>query len=240
MENKKDNSIKILGALIALGLIVGGFFIFKGLKSFSDKDRVVEVRGLSEKEIAVNYANIKIKYSVGDNDMQSLLKTIERNNTIIVNFIKGRGLTDNEITIGVPIIKDKQNSEYGNDNAGKGYRYYSSVTISIISNKVQKVRDIEQSQFALFKEGITLKKDEYDDESTKSVYTFTKLNDIKPKMIEESIANAKIAAEQFSKNSKSKLSGIKSASQGQFEIIPTDNPLKVKIRVVSTIDFFLK
>lgn len=239
MENKKNLNFITLGLCIGLGLIIGGFCIYKGLKSFSDKDRVITVRGLSEKEINVDYANIKISYTVGTNDMQELLNAIEQNNSKIVSFIKSKGLSDNEITIGVPIIKDKKNNEYGSDNLAKSFRYYSSVTISIISNKVSQVRNIEQSQFELLKQGITLKKDEYD-ENNKSIYTFTKLNSIKPQMIEESIKNAKIAADQFSKNSNSKIDGIKSASQGQFEIIPTDNPLKVKIRVVSTIDFFVK
>ena len=51
MENKKELSTIIVGLLIAISLMFLGYFIYKGLKSFSDKDRVVTVKGLAEKEI---------------------------------------------------------------------------------------------------------------------------------------------------------------------------------------------
>lgn len=228
----------IIGICVSISLLFVGYFIYKGLKTFSDKERVVSVRGLSEMIVDADYANLKIKYTEGDNDMQSLLNKIEENNNKIVSFIKSNGLTDSEINLGVPVIKDKKNTEYNNNYSSNSLRYYCEETITIQSNKVENVRKIELSQFDLYKQGITLSQSSYEYEGD-SKYTFTKLNDIKPKMIEESTNNARIAGEQFSKNSKSKLGGIKSAYQGQFEITPTENPLKLKVRVVSSISYFL-
>jgi hypothetical protein len=228
----------IIGICVSISLLFVGYFIYKGLKTFSDKERVVSVRGLSEMTVDADYANLKIKYTEGDNDMQSLLNKIEENNNKIVSFIKSNGLTDSEINLGVPVIKDKKNTEYNNNYSSNSLRYYCEETITIQSNKVENVRKIELSQFDLYKQGITLSQSSYEYEGD-SKYTFTKLNDIKPKMIEESTNNARIAGEQFSKNSKSKLGGIKSAYQGQFEITPTENPLKLKVRVVSSISYFL-
>ncbi|MDD2576576.1 MAG: SIMPL domain-containing protein [Bacteroidales bacterium] len=238
MEKNKQLSIIIIGICVSISLLFVGFFIYKGLKTFSDKERVVSVRGLSEMIVDADYANLKIKYTEGDNDMQSLLNKIEDNNNKIVSFIKSNGLTDSEINLGVPVIKDKKNTEYNNNYSSNSLRYYCEETITIQSNKVENVRKIELSQFDLYKQGITLSQSSYEYEGD-SKYTFTKLNDIKPKMIEESTNNARIAGEQFSKNSKSKLGGIKSAYQGQFEITPTENPLKLKVRVVSSISYFL-
>jgi hypothetical protein len=48
MENKSLSKTVILGTSLFLGLLLLGFFIFKGLKTFSDKDRVVTVKGLAE------------------------------------------------------------------------------------------------------------------------------------------------------------------------------------------------
>lgn len=238
MEKNKQLSIIIIEICVSISLLFVGFFIYKGLKTFSDKERVVSVRGLSEMIVDSDYANLKIKYTEGDNDMQSLLNKIEDNNNKIVSFIKSNGLTDSEINLGVPVIKDKKNTEYNNNYSSNSLRYYCEETITIQSNKVENVRKIELSQFDLYKQGITLSQSSYEYEGD-SKYTFTKLNDIKPKMIEESTNNARIAGEQFSKNSKSKLGGIKSAYQGQFEITPTENPLKLKVRVVSSISYFL-
>jgi len=70
---------------------------------------------------------------------------------------------------------------------------------------------------------------------------FTKLNDIKPVMIEEATKNARTVAEKFSQDSKSKLGRIRSASQGQFSIDDRDSntPFIKKVRVVSTIQYYL-
>jgi hypothetical protein len=78
-------------------------------------------------------------------------------------------------------------------------------------------------------------------------YMFTKLNDIKPEMIAAATANAREAAEQFARDSKSKLGKIRHASQGMFTIASRDavlswdegQQIEKKVRVVSTIEYFL-
>lgn len=236
----KNINLNVSFGSLAIAIIILGLFVYKGLKSFADKERTVTVKGLSERTVDADYANLTIQYAVGGNEMNSVLKDIEDNNKKIKDFAVSKGLSENEITINVPAIKDKKNQEYGGEQ-NITYRYYATVKITFISNKVQSVRNVEINQFELFKEGINLiKQDEYYYEGNKQTYTFTKLNDIKPDMIKESITNAKKSADEFALSSKSKIKDIKSAHQGQFEIIPTDNPLKVKLRVVSTIEYFLK
>lgn len=236
----KELSLKISVVSLAVAIVIAGFFIYKGLRSFADKERIVTVRGLSERIVDVDNANLVISYAVGGNEMSEVLKEIEQNNKKIKDFVIAKGLTEKEISINVPNIKDKRNQEYGNEY-NITYRYYATVKITLISNKVSIVRDIEMNQFDLFKEGVNLiKNDYYYDGEYNRTYSFTKLNDIKPDMIKESIKNAKKAADEFAQSSNSKIKNIKSAYQGQFEITSTDDPLKVKVRVVSTINYFVK
>ena len=49
-------------------------------------------------------------------------------------------------------------------------------------------------------------------------FEFTGLNDIKPEMIAEATKNARLAAEQFARDSGSKVGKIKNATQGLFSI----------------------
>jgi hypothetical protein len=53
-------------------------------------------------------------------------------------------------------------------------------------------------------------------------FIFTGLNKLKPQMIAEATARARESAEQFAKDSRSDIGGIRSASQGVFEILPRD------------------
>lgn len=236
----KELSLKISVVSLAVAIVIAGFFIYKGLRSFADKERIVTVRGLSERIVDVDNANLVISYAVGGNEMSEVLKEIEQNNKKIKDFVIAKGLTEKEISVNVPNIKDKKNQEYGGEY-NITYRYYATVKITLISNKVSIVRDIEMNQFDLFKEGVNLiKNDYYYEGENNRTYSFTKLNDIKPDMIKESIKNARKAADEFAQSSNSKIKNIKSAYQGQFEITSTDDPLKVKVRVVSTINYFVK
>jgi hypothetical protein len=72
-------------------------------------------------------------------------------------------------------------------------------------------------------------------------YIFTRLNDVKPEMIEEATKKAREVAEKFASDSQSSLGNIKRASQGQFSISARDkNNLHIKkVRVVSTVEYYL-
>ena len=76
---------------------------------------------------------------------------------------------------------------------------------------------------------------------TATEYLFTRLNEVKPSMVEEATMKAREVAEKFAIDSKSKLGKIKSARQGQFPISNRDknNPHIKKVRVVSTVEYYL-
>ena len=81
-------------------------------------------------------------------------------------------------------------------------------------------------------------------------YTFTKLNNIKPAMVAEATRDARASAQQFAKDSDTSVGGIKQATQGYFSVEArdgdsgggwgvSDTPFK-KVRVVTTVDFYLR
>ena len=90
----------------------------------------------------------------------------------------------------------------------------------------------------LGKKGIVLNQNNY---QANVEYIFTRLNEVKPMMIEEATTKAREVAEKFAKDSQSVLGKIKRASQGQFSISARDrnNPHIKKLRVVSTVEYYL-
>lgn len=232
-------NFKTEATLICIGLVICGFLIGKGIKSFADKDRTVYVKGLSEKIVDANHGSLKISYTTGGNDMQGLLNEIDANNSKILALVKSKGLKESDVTIGVPNITDKKNTEYENNYVGNSFRYYASVSLTIVSDNAKAIREVEMAQSSLLKEGINIRQSDYYD-ATSAQYNFTNINELKPEMLKEAAANAKKSAKELSANTGSKISSIKSASQGTFEIERTENPLKLKVRVVSTIEYFLR
>ena len=225
-------------AIVALGLFLLGICIRAGINDFKDKDRVVSVKGLAEMEVPANKVTWPLMFKDLGDDLPTLYYNTKAKNNIIVNFLKLKGITEKEISISAPEIIDMQAERYTGNNTSP-YRYNITSVITVTSEKVDKVRSLMAEQSELLKQGIALTGGDYRYNVT---YDFTKLNEIKPQMIENATKNARIAAEKFAKDSDSNLGKIKTANQGQFSIVDRDanTPYIKSVRVVTTVDYYLQ
>jgi hypothetical protein len=223
--------------IIASGLFLMGLFLKNGLDGFSNKDRVVNVKGLAEMEVMANKVTWPLMYKEIGNDLTSLYNKINNTNKTIIDFLKENGIDDNEISINAPEIIDLNADRYNTNNSP--YRYNVTEIITVTSSKVHLVRKIIGEQSELLKQGIAITGGDY---MYRVNYEYTDLNSIKPSMIEEATKNARAAGEKFASDSDSKIGKIKRASQGQFSITDRDEftPYIKKIRVVTTIDYYLE
>lgn len=230
-------SWKLEAIIIAIGMLVMGYFIKQGLDSFSSRDRVVNVKGLAEMEVPANKVTWPLMYKDLGNDLPALYNKINSTNQAILTFLKEKGITENEITINAPEIIDMQAERYNNNQAP--FRYNVTSVITVTSNQVGLVRKLISEQSELLKQGIAITGGDYRYNVT---YDFTKLNEVKPQMIEEATKNARAAGQKFAKDSDSELGEIKRAYQGQFTIEDRDanTPYIKRIRVVTTIDYSLE
>lgn len=228
---------KTEAALLAIGLIILGTQIQKGINNFVEKDRIVTVKGLAEMEVPANKVTWPLMYKEVGNDLTALYNRINATNTAIVEFLKKKGITEEEISINAPEIIDMQAERYVGEN--KTYRYNVTTVITVTSAKVDLVRNLISEQSELLKQGIAITGGDY---RYQIQYDYTSLNEIKPKMIEEATKNAREAALKFAKDSDSELGKIRRASQGQFSIDNRDanTPYIKRIRVVTTIDYLLE
>ncbi|MCM1451374.1 MAG: SIMPL domain-containing protein [Clostridium sp.] len=227
----------VSAAIVAVGLLALGLCLRSGLVSFTDNSRVVEVRGLCEREMPADKVIWPLQYNLMGNDLPMLYRQIESNNKIVTDFLTGNGISASEYSIGAPNVNDMQSNSYSSNNAP--YRYNITMTITVASDKVDQVRALINRQGELLKEGVSLVTGNWD---ARIVYEFTKLNDIKPEMIAEATKNARAAAEKFAEDSGSKIGKIKNARQGQFSIEDRDNytPYIKNIRVVTSINYYIE
>ena len=237
-----DNRFKYVGEalILAIGLFLAGGAISKGIVKFKEMDRTVTAKGLSEKEVKANKAIWPLKFKELGNDPSGIYDCIEKDTRIIVEFLKKNGITDEEISLAPPVMVDQQaNMSYSNEMVR--YRYKANCVVTVVSKNVDLVRSLVSKQASLMLEGVTIVGNEYGEDSPVS-YEFTGLNEIKPSMIAESLKNARSAADEFAKNSGSEIGKMRTASQGYFEVDDLDEntPQIKKVRVVSTVEYYLK
>jgi len=235
-ENTKTSAL-IFGAFIFLGLVSLGYLLSSAAIKFKEYERAVTAKGLSEREYEADIVIWPIQFTQASNDLPELYNSIESNTSNIKKYLVNKGIEPNEISISSPAITDKSAQQYGN-NAKVEFRYTALQTVTVYSKNVKGVREVMSTLSELGKQGIVFTGGDY---QTQPEYLFTRLNEVKPEMIEEATRNAREVAQKFAADSESRLGKIKSASQGQFSINPRDknNPHIKKVRVVSTVVYYL-
>ncbi|MBY0416785.1 MAG: SIMPL domain-containing protein [Pararheinheimera sp.] len=217
-------------------VVAGSAILANSLIEFRAMERVVQVKGLSERDVAADTVIWPIKFNEVDNNLTTLVATVERKNEQIQAFLKLQGFSQKEINVALPQIVDRQTGYY--DPNANQMRYTASSTVTVYSSNVDLVHQAMAKLLELSKTGIAIAGQDYD---SKPEFIFSGLNEIKPDMIAEATHNAREVATKFAADSDSKLGKIKTASQGQFSITDRDSntPYIKKVRVVATVDYYL-
>ncbi|WP_257296538.1 SIMPL domain-containing protein [Endozoicomonas sp. YOMI1] len=230
-------SALILGISVFLGLSCLGYLLANAAIEYKQYERSVTVKGLSEGEYQADVVIWPIQFSAADNDLKSLYRTLENNIDRIREFLEKSGIAAEDISLMSPDITDNSANQYGSSSRPE-FRYTALQTITVYSRHIEAVRSVMGKLSDLGREGIVFTGGNY---GSQPEYLFTRLNDVKPEMIEEATRKAREVAEKFASDSQSELGKIKRASQGQFSINDRDrnNPHIKKVRVVATIEYYL-
>lgn len=237
MQQGSKSSALILGAGIFLGLAVLGLLLADAALKFKQLDRRITVKGLAEREVQANIVIWPIQFADANNDLQAIYRSVEANTQKIVSFLVNKGLKPDEISFSTPQIADKSAHQYAGSPRPE-FRYSAIQTVTVYSKNISLARSVMRQMSELGKSGIAFTGDSY---QAQTEYLYTELNEIKPAMIEEATRKAREVAEKFASDSASRLGKIKRASQGQFSIAARDNnnPHIKKVRVVSTVEYYL-
>lgn len=225
---------QIWSILIGIGIALSGYFIYCGMDGFATKDRYVTARGLSERQVLADKAVWTISFEITGNQIEYLYEALEPKKEALVNFLKSNGINDEEIVFAPSTATDRSTWYEWEKKKDSMHRYELTGHMTIVSKDVEKVRQLQLRQLDLLHSGVIL-------ENSYISYEYTGLNELKPEMVEEATRNARIVASKFAEDADCKLGSIKSARQGQFEVESDEvMPHMRKVRVVTTIEYFLK
>lgn len=205
----------------------------------------IVVKGSSERPVVADKATWNIGFSVAGNNLEEINKKILNDTENVKLFLKKFDLKEEEINLGQLSFVDNETKEYRDQNQTN--RFIITQNIFVQTNNVNALERASRSLTELIKEGVSLKNDIG---SNRPIYEFTGIDGIKNSMIEEATKKAKSSAEQFAKDSGSRVGKIKKANQGAIVISPKnvaadyDSGEKFErekvVRVVTTIEYWLK
>jgi uncharacterized protein len=245
-ELRTSSGLLVAALVIATGIAVGGFLAGHGVARVRLGDRSVVVRGVSEREAKADLAIWPLRLSIADDDLGRANVALERSLAQVRAFLQANGLggPGTEIVIQDFSVQDARTQGGYQGNAS---RFVIRQTLVVRSTDVVNVQAASQRVADLVRDGVVLTSGQ-EWGGGGPTYVFTSLNALKPPMIAEATAEARKGAEQFARDSQSRLSGIRRATQGYFEIQPRDQAPGISqesqvvktIRVVTTVEYGLR
>ena len=205
------------------------------------------MKGVAEREVRADLALWPLRLVAGDNTLTSAQARITYGVREVRAFLRRNGITD---TANVELQGYEVTDAYANqfrsaDEVTNRYVIHQTVMVrsdhpDIVAAAAQRVNELVDAGVVISSGG------EYG--SGGPTFLFTGLNALKPQMIAEATARAREGAEQFARDSRASLGGIRRATQGMFEILPRDqapgveegSQLAKTVRVVSTVEYFLR
>jgi hypothetical protein len=236
MDDTKGLHLPLSALLVAIGLAAGGYFIGHGLLEARAADRYVTVKGLAEREVKADLVIWPLRYAVTADDLATLQRLSDESEGKVRAFLTSHFAGD-DISVSAPQIQDR-NAQGMSDRGGNLQRYVAEVVVTLRTNRIDEVRKANELLGELVKAGVAL----VQNYESRTQFSYTGLDKVKPDMIAAATRDARQAAEQFAKDSGSKVGSIRNAQQGYFSIEDRDafSPEYKQIRVVTTVQFFLE
>ena len=238
------NESPLRTVVLALAIVVAGFLIAGGIQRFRIADRYVTVKGVAERDVEADIAIWPLRFTAANNDLALARQKIEADRRSVIRFLARYGVDSSAVTLQRYEVTDDEANPYRGGNRAPN-RFIVSMTLVARSTEPHKLAAASQAVGELISANVVLQSGDYSGGPT---YVFTKLNDLKPAVLAEATRNAREAAGEFAKESKTSVGSIRRASQGVFEILPRDPApgiaegaqIQKTLRVVATMDYYLR
>jgi hypothetical protein len=241
--------------ILSLGIFGAGFCVGKALYHFRVIQPSVTVKGLAERDVRSDLGIWEIDYREVGNNLTEINQRLQHDQTVVMEFLKQRGLKADEIQIRPVKVEDRLANVYSDTTKAAGNdRFVVTTGLRVRSTNVNLIQTLNQEVNLLLQQGLTLTLDVIEPNPNPSYY-FTQLDALRPEMLAEATKSARLVAQQFANDSGTKLGSIQRANQGVFQIMGRDTStmsadwntnqsalgsIDKKVRLVTTIDYQLK
>ncbi|MEY3085715.1 MAG: hypothetical protein RL037_1895 [Bacteroidota bacterium] len=200
--------------LIALSVIITGYLLGNAYMSKGKPEPTISVVGMGEESFDSDLIAWNSSFSRKNVDLKLAYAELNNDLKMLKNYLKRKGLVESDIIIEAANIQKEYSNEY-DDNGNLRNTYFSGYNITqnvkVQSKNVELVEKVSREVSELIDAGIELN-------SQSPEYYYTKLAELKLKMIEEATIDAYERAGKIAENGGGKLGNLKNADMGVFQI----------------------
>jgi hypothetical protein len=206
------SSLKAALAVTILAFL-GLLYLGGVAKEIRATKRSVTVKGFAEKPIQSDYAIWNMNLVARSAQISEAYAQMERNLAKVLEYLKGQGVKDEEITYSAAMIQVRYRMSPSGMMTNEIELYEMNQTVTMKSSDVQQVAKVSKGITFLLRDGVEL-------QSWEPAFHYTKLNDLKIEMLGGAASDAKLRAEAIAEKSGAKLGRLLWAQQGVFQITP--------------------
>ncbi len=227
LERIEKLQIAILGLLLAFGLILA---VKVGVSSVAKNS--VTVTGSAYEIVKSDSGTLDVSLNVRRTTKPAAYADAKKQLPVIMNYLKSKGF-DIDKDVNVKSINGYVSYRLSPSGMSTNeIAYYNlSQPISIKSDDVNKIKDASLDITSLMDKGIDI-------EVRNTSYSYSKLSDLKVKLLESATKDAKQRASAMLKSTHNRVGSIQSVRMGVFQITPVDSTdvSDMGINDTSTID----
>ena len=203
----------IATGIIAISVIVAAALLANAWKKTHRTPQTVTVTGLAEENFVSDLIVWNGSFSRKSMSLQDAYASLKSDAEAIRNYLLSNGISEKEIVIDPPAINKEfnyvTNADGTQSSTFNGYALYQNIKVE--SPNVDKIEDVSRKVAELINTGIELN-------SQPPQYYYTKLAELKIKMLAAASKDGYNRAEKIAENADSAIGDLKRSEQGIFQI----------------------
>jgi hypothetical protein len=207
------NSLNVI--IIAFAIVISAYLFSNAFQNRNKNTDTISVTGLGKTDFVSDLIVWSGTFSRKSTSLKEAYSSIDSDREKIKSYLSSKGISSNEIVFSAVNFNKEYQSTY-NENGTVRQSIFSGFSltqsVSIQSKEVNKIETISRQSSELINSGIEFY-------SNAPEYYYTKLAELKIKMIAEATKDASSRAKSIAKNADAKLGHLKKSEMGVFQII---------------------
>lgn len=207
------NNLNVL--IIAIAIVTSAYLFSNAFQNRNKNTDTISVTGLGKTDFVSDLIVWSGSFSRKSETLKEAYASLDADREKIKSYLNSKGILANEIVFSAVNFNKDYQTTY-NENGSLRQTIFTGFTltqsVSIQSKEVNKIEDISRESSELINSGIEFY-------SNAPEYYYTKLAELKIKMIAEATKDASIRAKSIAENADAKLGNLKKSDMGVFQII---------------------
>lgn len=207
------NSLNAL--LLSIALIISAFLFSNAFQNRNRSSDTISVTGLGKTDFVSDLIVWSGSFSRKSSTLKEAYALLDGDRAKIKNYLMSSGIAEKDIVFSAVNFNKNFETTY-NENGTVRQNLFSGFTlsqnVSIQSKEVNKIEEVSRQSSELINSGIEFY-------SNAPEYYYTKLAELKIKMIAEATKDATSRAKSIAENADASLGNLKKSDMGVFQII---------------------